>query len=275
MHNISQEELDRYLSFHLTKEENSKAYYATRIEICPEKNNGDVKIDEINYTGKCFFISLAMYLQKKFPSKSISQLVSEMMLISGINGLHEKVELINFEGEKTVWTHHAQIEALCEVYLEDTRVEIYLGVKDGSKTFIDLHPEIVFNKDIISPENTARIVHTLNPEHFEFITESEFDFFHPVLLNMSTEEVNDFLNKNLFLDEQKDRELMKKREKEDCELARIIQLEMENEDYLMVQKENKDYELARNIQLEIEKQNEQNTNNDKLFMEFCIREGIC
>lgn len=51
---------ERYISFLLTTKENTKSYPLTKIKINTEKNNGD----EVGYSNKCFFISIAMFIHK-------------------------------------------------------------------------------------------------------------------------------------------------------------------------------------------------------------------
>ena len=79
---LSPEDIDRYLSFILTKDENTKSYQSTKIKISVNKNNGDIICNGMRFSGKCFFIALAMELCCRYPMIKLEQFVWDMMKIS-------------------------------------------------------------------------------------------------------------------------------------------------------------------------------------------------
>lgn len=250
--NISFSDIDKYVSFLNKKEKNAKSFDLTKIQIYSKYNNGDVTCNGIKYSGKCFFISLAMMLHDMNPCITISQFVSDMILISGIMNSNQKVELINF-GEEIEWTNFDQIKTMCSIYpfLENYRIEIYSGIKsefnwktESQTVYTDPTPTLVFNDHVVNLEKTIRIIQTINPEHFELITNPNSDFFQPILLNMIEPEVfklhSDIVNYNQKIN---DEQFAKQLEEEEL-LSQISNLHLEEAD------------------------------NDKLFIEYCQRENI-
>ena len=192
---LSVEDIDRYLSFILTKDENEKSYDSTKIKISIDKNNGDVICNGKRFSGKCFFIALATELCRRYPMIKLELFVWDMMSASGITGSNQKVELIDFnnDNDKIESPHLNQIKRMCEtnLFLAGFRIEIYFGTKTDVPDILytDPNPIFVFNELSTNPNQTIRIVQTLDPAHFDLITNSSSDFFHPILLNMPDAEV--------------------------------------------------------------------------------------
>lgn len=194
-----------FLVYKKIKEENNKSHNLTRIPITTAKNTGDLSYKGGKYSGKCLFISLAQAISHRFSRHkqglgpmSMCDFIYSLMSEANFTGYTDVPELIVFDGNEIIRKDYYRIEHMCKKnhILSRYRIEIYSGIIDD-KLYAEPEPNFVFNQHITDDKYVIRIVSTqiywqadCSTDHFEYILNPDSDFFHPVLLNMSREEIN-------------------------------------------------------------------------------------
>lgn len=132
-------------------------------------NNGTVKINQIEFTNKCFFISLynGLVLNQISTINNRPLSVGNLMIHSSFLNINEMIDTDNK-------SHINSINQLI-TYLPQIQIHVFIGQYIDDHWYTTPDPSVVFGKGNI-------IIRILNKhDHFEYICNDKQDFVRPVV----------------------------------------------------------------------------------------------